>query len=383
MNAPNDGAIVDAKKRYAAGVLKYKQMGYWQPDYEPKDTDVICVFRITPQEGVDADEAAAAVAGESSTATWTVVWTDLLTACDSLSRQGVPRRQGAQHRARHEHRAAVLRVRRVRPDPVRGRLDRQPHRVADRQRVQLQAAQGGAPRGHPPPGRVREDVQGSADGHRRRARAPRQVRPAAARRDDEAEARPVRPQLRPRRLRRPDRRARLHQGRREHQLAAVHALARPVPVRHGGGQPGAGGQRRAEGPLLQHHRRDDGGHVRARRVREGARLLHRDDRPRRRLDRDPVDRELVAPQRHDPAHAPRRPRHLHAAEEPRRVVPRDRQVAAPGRRRPPARRHRRGQARRRPDDGAGLLQRLPRRRTRRRTCSAASSSTRTGPTCAA
>jgi ribulose-bisphosphate carboxylase large chain len=26
--------------------------------------------------------AAAAVAGESSTATWTVVWTDLLTACD-------------------------------------------------------------------------------------------------------------------------------------------------------------------------------------------------------------------------------------------------------------------------------------------------------------
>jgi ribulose-bisphosphate carboxylase large chain len=27
-------------------------------------------------------EAAAAVAGESSTATWTVVWTDLLTACD-------------------------------------------------------------------------------------------------------------------------------------------------------------------------------------------------------------------------------------------------------------------------------------------------------------
>ena len=28
-------------------------------------------------------EAAAAVAGESSTATWTVVWTDRLTACDS------------------------------------------------------------------------------------------------------------------------------------------------------------------------------------------------------------------------------------------------------------------------------------------------------------
>ena len=74
--------ITDSKKRYSAGVLKYKQMGYWQPDYVPKETDVIAMFRITPQEGVDEEEAAAAVAGESSTATWTVVWTDRLTACD-------------------------------------------------------------------------------------------------------------------------------------------------------------------------------------------------------------------------------------------------------------------------------------------------------------
>ena len=68
--------------RYKAGVLKYAQMGYWDPDYVPKETDVLAVFRITPQEGVEASEAAAAVAGESSTATWTVVWTDRLTACD-------------------------------------------------------------------------------------------------------------------------------------------------------------------------------------------------------------------------------------------------------------------------------------------------------------
>ncbi len=76
------GAIKDAKERYRAGVLKYRQMGYWDADYQPKDTDVVCLFRITPQEGVDPVEAAAAVAGESSTATWTVVWTDRLTACD-------------------------------------------------------------------------------------------------------------------------------------------------------------------------------------------------------------------------------------------------------------------------------------------------------------
>jgi len=68
--------------RYDAGVMKYKEMGYFDLDYEPKDTDILVCFRITPQEGVDADEAAAAVAGESSTATWTVVWTDRLTAAD-------------------------------------------------------------------------------------------------------------------------------------------------------------------------------------------------------------------------------------------------------------------------------------------------------------
>src|SRR6202167_4722124 len=80
---PADGAIKDVKKRYSAGVLKYRQMGYWDADYFPKDMDTLCLFRITPQEGVDPIEAAAAVAGESSTATWTVVWTDRLTACDS------------------------------------------------------------------------------------------------------------------------------------------------------------------------------------------------------------------------------------------------------------------------------------------------------------
>jgi ribulose-bisphosphate carboxylase large chain len=76
-NAPPAGA-----DRYRAGVLKYAQMGYWDGDYVPKDTDVLALFRITPQEGVEPTEAAAAVAGESSTATWTVVWTDRLTACD-------------------------------------------------------------------------------------------------------------------------------------------------------------------------------------------------------------------------------------------------------------------------------------------------------------
>jgi ribulose-bisphosphate carboxylase large chain len=69
-------------ERYESGVIPYKKMGYWDADYTVKETDVLTLFRITPQPGVDPVEAAAAVAGESSTATWTVVWTDLLTACD-------------------------------------------------------------------------------------------------------------------------------------------------------------------------------------------------------------------------------------------------------------------------------------------------------------
>jgi ribulose-bisphosphate carboxylase large chain len=68
--------------RYESGVIPYAKMGYWDADYSVKDTDILAMFRITPQPGVDPIEAAAAVAGESSTATWTVVWTDLLTACD-------------------------------------------------------------------------------------------------------------------------------------------------------------------------------------------------------------------------------------------------------------------------------------------------------------
>src|SRR5882762_5995304 len=94
-----DSVITDIKKRYSAGVLKYRQMGYWDPNYAPKDTDTLCLFRITPQSGVDPIEAAAAVAGESSTATWTVVWTDRLTAHEKYMAKAydvsaVPGREG-------------------------------------------------------------------------------------------------------------------------------------------------------------------------------------------------------------------------------------------------------------------------------------------------
>lgn len=79
MNAPTQ---ITGKERYKSGVMEYAKMGYWQPEYEPKTTDIIALFRISPQDGVNEIEAAAAVAGESSTATWTVVWTDRLTAAE-------------------------------------------------------------------------------------------------------------------------------------------------------------------------------------------------------------------------------------------------------------------------------------------------------------
>lgn len=65
-------------KTFEAGVKDYREQ-YWEPDYPIKDSDILACFKVTPQPGVPREEAAAAVAAESSTGTWTTVWTDLLT----------------------------------------------------------------------------------------------------------------------------------------------------------------------------------------------------------------------------------------------------------------------------------------------------------------
>ncbi|KAL2223585.1 UNVERIFIED_CONTAM: Ribulose bisphosphate carboxylase large chain [Sesamum indicum] len=66
---------------FKAGVKEYK-LTYYTPEYETKDTDILAAFRVTPQPGVPPEEAGAAVAAESSTGTWTTVWTDGLTSLD-------------------------------------------------------------------------------------------------------------------------------------------------------------------------------------------------------------------------------------------------------------------------------------------------------------
>lgn len=67
--------------QYSAGVKDYRET-YWDPNYKPKGTDLLACFKIVAQDGVSREEAAAAVAAESSTGTWTTVWTDLLTDLD-------------------------------------------------------------------------------------------------------------------------------------------------------------------------------------------------------------------------------------------------------------------------------------------------------------
>jgi len=66
---------------FKAGVKDYR-LTYYTPDYQIKETDILAAFRMTPQPGVPPEECGAAVAAESSTGTWTTVWTDGLTSLD-------------------------------------------------------------------------------------------------------------------------------------------------------------------------------------------------------------------------------------------------------------------------------------------------------------
>ena len=107
--------------------------------------------------------------------------------------------------------------------------------------------------------------------------------------------------------------------------------------------------------------------------------VHRHDRPRHRLHRDPVDGQVGAPERHDPAPAPRRQLDLFAPEEPRHEFPRHLQVDAHGGRRPHPCRHRRRQARGRSADDQGLLRHAARGAHAAEPRDTACSSTRNGP----
>ena len=66
---------------FKAGVKDYR-LTYYLKDYKVEMHDLLAAFRVIPQPGVPAEEAGAAIAAESSTGTWTTVWTDGLTSLD-------------------------------------------------------------------------------------------------------------------------------------------------------------------------------------------------------------------------------------------------------------------------------------------------------------
>ncbi|HFQ94895.1 MAG TPA: form I ribulose bisphosphate carboxylase large subunit, partial [Anaerolineae bacterium] len=79
MTQHNGNSDAPAKAMFDAGVKEYsKTHHYYDIGYEPGPEQVLAAFRITPQEGVPWEEAAASVAAESSFATWTTVWSDNL-----------------------------------------------------------------------------------------------------------------------------------------------------------------------------------------------------------------------------------------------------------------------------------------------------------------
>ena len=66
---------------FKAGVKDYR-LTYYMKDYQVSVSDLLAAFRVIAQPGVPPEEAGAAIAAESSTGTWTTVWTDGLTSLD-------------------------------------------------------------------------------------------------------------------------------------------------------------------------------------------------------------------------------------------------------------------------------------------------------------
>jgi ribulose-bisphosphate carboxylase large chain len=301
-----------------------------------------------PQEGVEPIEAAAAVAGESSTATWTVVWTDRLSA--------------------YEHYQA--KCYRVDPVPgtdqyiayiaydldlVRGRLDRQPDGVDHRQCLRLQGAALAAPGGYAHPAPLRQDLSGAAPRHRHGARVSEQVWSAAARRH-------VKPKL--------------GLSARNYGRVVYEALRGGLDFTKDdeniNSQPfmrwrdrflycmeGVNRAQAATGEIKGHYLNVTAGtmedmYERAEFAKELGSVIVMIDLVIGYTAIQSMS-QVGAQKRRAAPSPPRRARHLHAPEDARRQLPRHLQMDAAGRRRSHPRRHHRRQAGGRPQQRAGLL----------------------------
>ena len=342
----NDQSMtVRGKDRYKSGVMEYKKMGYWEPDYEPKDTDVIALFRVTPQDGVDPIEA---VGGGRRR------------ILDRDLDGGVDRPADGRGEIPRQVLSASIRCRTRRAQYfayIAYDLDLfEPGSIAN-----LTASIIGNVFGFKPLKALRlEDMrlpvayvktfQGPATGIVvERERLDKFGRPLLG-----ATVKP-----------------KLGLSGRNYGRVVYEALKGGLdftkddeninsqPFMHWRDRflycmEAVNRAQAATGEIKGTYLNVTAGtmedmYERAEFAKElGSR--HRHDRPRDRLHRDPVDGEMGAPQRHDPASAPRRPLDLYAAEDARRLVPRHRQVDAARRRRPHPCRHGRRQARGRSRD---------------------------------
>ena len=208
----------------------------------------MCLFRITPQEGVDPIEAAAAVAGESSTATWTVVWTDRLTACDSYRAKAykvepVPNTPG-QYFAWVAYDIILFEegsIANMTASLIGNVFSFKPLKAARLEDIRIPVAYVKTFKG-PPCGLVVERERLDKFGRPLLGATTKPKLGLSGRNY----GRVVYEGLKGR--------SRFHEGRREHQFAALHALARPVSQRDGRRQQGKRRHRRGQRLLPQHHR---------------------------------------------------------------------------------------------------------------------------------
>ena len=347
-------------ERWNAGVIPYAQMGYYAPDYEPADTDVLAAFRITPQPGVPPEEAGAAVAGESSTATWTVVWTDRLTAYEHYQAKcyrvdPVPGRDGEYiayiaYDIDLFEEGSIANLTSSIIGNVFGFKALKALRLED-MRIPLayvKTFQG------PPHGIVMEREYLNKYGRPLLGATTKPKLGLSARNYGRVVYEALRGGLD---FTKDDENinSQPFMRWRDRYLFTMEAV-----------QPGRGADRRDQGPLPERHRGHHGGHVRAGRVRQGTGQRDRHGRPHRGLHGAAVDVPVGPAQRGHPAPAPGRARHLHPAEDARGQLPGHRQVVPADRRGPPPRRHRGRQAGRRPGHGARLLRHAARRAGARR-----------------
>jgi ribulose-bisphosphate carboxylase large chain len=337
------------KSRWAAGITPYAEMGYYDADYEPKATDILCAFRLVPQAGVDPIEAAAAVAGESSTATWTVVWTDRLTPYEHYQAKcyrvdPVPGtdqyiayiaydidlfEEGSIANLTSSIIGNVfgfkalksLRLEDMRIPPHYAKTFQGPAHGIVMEREYLNKF------GRPLLGATVKPKLGlSARNYGRVVYEALRGGLDFTKDDENINSQPF-------------------MRWRDRFLFCMEAVNRATAC-----------DRRDQGTLSERNCRNHGGNVRARGFRQGSRDSDCDDRPHDRLYRDSVDGQVGAPQWSDTAPAPRRSRNLHAAEDARREFPRDRQMDAPGGSGPHSRGHSGRQAGGRSQCDSRLLQ---------------------------